>query len=388
MAEMPQGPTRGARRRRALSFVIAAFVLAGIGWLAWWYLQARGHETTDNAYVGGNLVQVTPQVAGTVVAIGADDTDLVEAGQTLVRLDPADAGVALAQAEAQLAQAVRAARTVYANNSVLDAAVAQRTAELRKAEDDLARRIELDAKGMVTKEDLEHARSAVAAAKAALVEARERLAANRALTERITVEEQPSVKDAAARVRVAFLAVARDRIPAPVTGYVAKRVVQVGQRVAPGDPLMAVVPLDEIWVDANFKEVQLRDMRIGQPARLTADLYGGRVEYRGRVAGLAAGTGGAFALLPPQNATGNWIKIVQRLPVRVALAPPELHAHPLRIGLSMQARVDTRDRSGPVLAAQAETKPVFATDVYSAHTKEADALIASIIQANRGALRR
>jgi len=384
MAEMPQGPTRGARRRRALSFVIAAFVLAGIGWLAWWYLQARGHETTDNAYVGGNLVQVTPQVAGTVVAIGADDTDLVEAGQTLVRLDPADAGVALAQAEAQLAQAVRAARTVYANNSVLDAAVAQRTAELRKAEDDLARRIELDAKGMVTKEDLEHARSAVAAAKAALVEARERLAANRALTERITVEEQPSVKDAAARVRVAFLAVARDRIPAPVTGYVAKRVVQVGQRVAPGDPLMAVVPLDEIWVDANFKEVQLRDMRIGQPARLTADLYGGRVEYRGRVAGLAAGTGGAFALLPPQNATGNWIKVVQRLPVRIALDRKQLASHPLRVGLSMEVDVDVRDTSGPELARDPVSGPVYATRAFDEQAAAAEARVREIITANLG----
>jgi membrane fusion protein (multidrug efflux system) len=382
MTEMPQGPTRGARRRRAMSFVIAAFVLAGIGWLAWWYLESRGHETTDNAYVGGNLVQVTPQVAGTVVAIGADDTDLVEAGQTLVRLDPADAGAALAQAEAQLAQSVRAARTVYANNSVLDAAVAQRTAELRKAEEDLVRRIGLDAQGMVTKEDLEHARIAVAAAKAALVEARERLAANRALTDRITVEEQPSVRDAAARVRVAFLAVARNTIPAPVTGYVAKRVVQVGQRVAPGDPLMAVVPLDEIWVDANFKEVQLRNMRIGQPARLTADLYGSRVEYRGRVTGLAAGTGGAFALLPPQNATGNWIKVVQRLPVRIALDKKQLASHPLRVGLSMEVDVNVRDTSGPELARNPVSGPVYSTKAFDEQAAAAEARVREIIAAN------
>ncbi len=384
MAEMPQGPTRGARRRRALSFVIAAFVLAGIGWLTWWYLESRGHETTDNAYVGGNLVQVTPQVAGTVVAIGADDTDLVEAGQTLVRLDPADARAALAQAEAQLAQSVRAARTVYANNSVLDAAVAQRTAELRKAEEDFARRVQLDTQGMVTKEDLEHARSAVAAAKAALVEARERLASNRALTERITVEEQPSVRDAAARVRVAFLAVARNAIPAPVTGYVAKRVVQVGQRVAPGDPLMAVVPLDEIWVDANFKEVQLRNMRIGQPVRLIADLYGSRVEYRGRVTGLAAGTGGAFALLPPQNATGNWIKVVQRLPVRIALDKKQLASHPLRVGLSMEVDVDVRDASGPQLARNPVSGPVYATKAFDEQAAAAEARVREIIAANLG----
>jgi len=381
---MPQGPTRGARRRRVLSFVIAALALAGIGWLAWWVVESRGHETTDNAYVGGNLVQVTPQVAGTVVAIGADDTDLVEAGQTLVRLDPADASVALAQAEAQLAQAVRSARTVYVTNSVLDAAVAQRAAELRKAEDDLARRIELDAKGMVTKEDLEHARSSVAAARAALAEARERLAANRALTERIRVEDQPSVKEAAARVRVAFLALERNEIPAPVTGYVARRAVQVGQRVAPGDPLMAVVPMDELWVDANFKEVQLRDMRIGQPARLTADLYGSRVEYRGRVAGLAAGTGGAFALLPPQNATGNWIKVVQRLPVRIALDKKQLASHPLRIGLSMDVEVDVRDTRGPQLAGTPVSGPVYATKAFEGQAAAAEARVRAIIAANLG----
>ncbi|MGA8049228.1 MAG: HlyD family efflux transporter periplasmic adaptor subunit [Burkholderiales bacterium] len=384
MAELPQAPTPGARRRRALSFVIIAFVLVGVGWATWWYLESRGHQTTDNAYVGGNLVQVTPQVAGTVVAIGADDTDLVEAGQTLVRLDAADAKVALAQAEAQLAQAVRTSRTVYANNSVLDAAVAQRAAELRKAEDDLARRIELDAKGMVTKEDLEHARSSVAAAKAALLEARERLASNRALTERIGVEDQPSVKDAAARVRVAFLAVERNEIPAPVTGYVAKRVVQVGQRVAAGDPLMAVVPLDEVWVEANFKEVQLRDMRIGQPVRLTADLYGSHVEYRGRVAGLAAGTGGAFALLPPQNATGNWIKVVQRLPVRIALDRKQVAAHPLRVGLSMEVDVDVRDPSGPQLAKAPVAGPVYATRAFDEQATAADARVREIIAANLG----
>ncbi len=384
MAELPQAPTPGARRRRALSFVIIAFVLVGIGWVTWWYLESRGHETTDNAYVGGNLVQVTPQVAGTVVAIGAEDTDLVEAGQTLVRLDPADARVALAQAEAQLAQAVRAARTVYANNSVLDAAIAQRAAELRKADEDLERRVQLDAKGMVSKEDLEHARSTVAAAKAALLEARERLAANRALTERISVEDQPSVKDAAARVRAAFLAVKRNEIPAPVTGYVAKRAVQVGQRVAPGAPLMAVVPLDEVWVDANFKEVQLRDMRIGQPALLTADLYGSRVEYRGHVAGLAAGTGGAFALLPPQNATGNWIKVVQRLPVRIALDKQQLAAHPLRVGLSMGVDVDVHDSSGPQLAKTPVAGPVYATSAFDEQAAAADARVREIIAANQG----
>jgi membrane fusion protein (multidrug efflux system) len=384
MSEIPQAPTAGARRRRALSVVLVVFLLVGLGWIAWWYFESRGHETTDNAYVGGNLVQVTPRVAGTVVAIGADDTDLVEAGQTLVRLDSADAKVALAQAEAQLAQAVRQARVFYAKDTTLVAAVAQRKVDLARAQDDLKRRAPLVASGAVSKEDLQHARDAVAAARAALDTAREQLAASRALTQGVDVRNQPSVLGAAAKVREAYLALERDRIPAPVSGYVAKRSVQVGQRVAPGAPLMAVVPLDNVWVEANFKEVQLRHMRIGQPATLTADLYGSRVEYRGRVAGLAAGTGGAFALLPPQNATGNWIKVVQRLPVRIALDKEQLAAHPLRVGLSMQVNVDVHDASGPQLAKAPVKGPVYATSAFDEQTAAADARVSEIIAANLG----
>lgn len=384
MSEIPQAPTTGARRRRALSVVMVVFLLIGIGWIAWWYFESRGHETTDNAYVGGNLVQVTPRVAGTVVAIDADDTDLVDAGQTLVRLDPSDARIALEQAEAQLAQAVREARVLYAKDTALEAAVAQRKVELSRAEDDLARRAPLVASGAVSKEDLQHARDAVAAARAALKTANEQLATSRALTQGVRVGEQPSVQRAAARVREAFLAVQRDTIPAPVRGYVAKRSVQVGQQVAPGMPLMAVVPLDDVWVDANFKEVQLRDMRIGQPVTLSADLYGSKVEYRGRVAGLAAGTGGAFALLPPQNATGNWIKVVQRLPVRIELDRKQLAAHPLRVGLSMEVDVDVRDASGPQLAKAPVKGPVYATTAFDEQAAAADARVGEIIAANLG----
>jgi membrane fusion protein, multidrug efflux system len=384
MSEIPQAPTAGARRRRALSVVIVIFLLAGLGWITWWYLESRGHETTDNAYVGGNLVQVTPQVAGTVVAIGADDTDLVEAGQTLVQLDTADTRVALEQTEAQLAQAVRDARVLYAKDTAAEAAVAQRKVELSRAEDDLRRRAPLVGTGAVSKEDLQHARDAVAAARAALKTAEEQLATSRALTQGVEVGKQPSVLRAAARVREAYLALQRDTIPAPVSGYVAKRSVQVGQRVAPGQPLMAVVPLEGVWVDANFKEVQLRNVRIGQPVRLTADLYGSGVEYHGRVAGLAAGTGGAFALLPPQNATGNWIKVVQRLPVRIELDKKQLAAHPLRIGLSMEVDVDVRDTSGPQLAQAPVKGPVYSTKAFDERAAAADALVRQIIAANLG----
>ena len=384
MSEIPQAPTAGARRRRALSVVLVVFLLVGIGWIAWWLFESRGHESTDNAYVGGNLVQVTPQVGGTVVAIGADDTDLVEAGQTLVQLDTADAKVALAQAEAQLAQSVREARVLYAKDTALAATVAQRKVDLSRAEDDLKRRAPLVASGAVSKEDLQHARDAVAAARAALDTAREQLATSRALTQGVEASKQPGVLRAAARVREAFLALQRDTIPAPVSGYVAKRSVQVGQRIAPGTPLMAVVPLDDLWVDANFKEVQLRHMRIGQPVRLTADLYGSGVEYRGRVAGLAAGTGGAFALLPPQNATGNWIKVVQRLPVRIVLDKKQLAAHPLRVGLSMEVDVDVHDANGPQLAESPVKGPVYATKAFDEQAAEADARVREIIAANLG----
>jgi membrane fusion protein (multidrug efflux system) len=365
--------------------LVLVFAALGLAWGAWWHLVGRNFENTDNAYVAGNLVQVTPQVAGTVISIGADDTDRVKAGQMLVRLDAADAQVALEQAEAQLAQAVRESRTLYANNNTLEAGIAVRQSELAKALEDLARREQLAAKGMTTRESLDNARSAVATAQAALEEAREKLASNRTLTDRTTVETHPNVMRAAARVRETLLALKRAEIAAPVSGYVAKRSVQVGQRVAPGAALMAIVPLDQVWVDANFKESQLREMRIGQPVRLVADMYGDRVEFHGRVAGLAAGTGGAFALLPPQNATGNWIKVVQRLPVRILLEPRQLEAYPLRIGLSMRAEVDVHDTGGAQLATAPRSGAAYSVAPPVAQSGEADARVRAIIAGNLGA---
>ena len=376
------------RRRGVLLLLFLVFLGAGVAWGLWWHLVGRWHENTDNAYVAGHVVQVTPQVAGTVVAIGAEDTDRVQAGQVLVRLDPSDAQVALGQAEAQLAQAVREVRTLYARNASLEALQAQRASELAKAQEDLARRSPLVATGAVSKEDVEHARNAVEAARAALSAAREDLVTNRVRTEGTTVTRHPGVAAAAARVRDASLALNRTTLVAPVSGYVARRTVQVGQRVAPGALLMAVVPLESVWIDANFKEVQLRNMRIGQPVRLRADVYGDRVEYRGKVAGLAAGTGGAFALLPPQNATGNWIKVVQRLPVRISLDPGQLAAHPLLIGLSMHADVEIRDTGGPQLAAAPRASQAWAPAAVAKETEDAEARVQAIIAANLGAGRR
>ena len=384
-------------RRRALGLIGAVVLLAGLGWGAWHWLEGRHSETTDNAYVQGNVVQITPQVAGTVVAILADEADPVAAGAPLVKLDAADAQVALARAEAQLAQTVRSLRGTYANSATLAAQVGQRDAELARAQADLARaqadvarRAPLVASGAVGQEEFAHAqaqvvsaRSSQAAAQAALATAREALAAQQTQTDGVALAQQPAVAEAAARVREAYLALRRSTLPAPMAGVVAKRMVQIGQRVAAGTPLMTVVALDQLWVDANFKEPQLARLRIGQRATLSADVYGRQVTYTGRVAGLGAGTGAAFALLPAQNATGNWIKVVQRVPVRIALDPAELAQHPLRLGLSMLVSVDVADASGATLAA-ARSAPLAQTAVFDVLTEAADAEVARIIAAHGG----
>jgi membrane fusion protein (multidrug efflux system) len=380
--------TRGAngRRRLLLSAVISVFAAVGIAYASWWLVSGRYHESTDDAYVGGNLVQVTPQVAGTVLAIHADDTDFVTAGQTLVELDKADSRVALDQAEAQLAKTVRSVRNLLATDSQLQANVEQRRAELARAREDYARRSKLDADvpGAVAAEELQHARDSVAAASAALDAATRQLAAQRTLTDHTTIDTHPDVRDAAAKVREAYLAYARTALPAPVSGFVARRAVQVGQRVGPGAPLMTVVPLDQVWVDANFKEGQLPNLRAGQPVQVVADAYGGSVVYHGKVAGFGAGTGSAFALLPAQNATGNWIKVVQRVPVRIALDPAELRQHPLQIGLSMEVTIDTHDRSGERLPKVARSDPAYETHAFASMDQLADRRVAQIIAANSG----
>ncbi|MDA8522994.1 efflux RND transporter periplasmic adaptor subunit [Acidovorax sp. NCPPB 4044] len=388
-----------ARRRKTLVALAAAVVVAGAAWGVYDWLVLSHYEDTDNAYVQGNVIQITPQTGGTVMSILADDTDFVKAGAPLVKLDPADARVALAQAEAGLAQAVRQARTLYVNNGSLAAQVTLRQADVSKArtdiaraQDDLQRRQSLSGNGAVSQEELQHARnqldaarSTLAAAEAGVAAAREQLTSNQSLTQGVPVQEHPNVLAAAAKVREAFLADRRTALPAPVDGYVAKRTVQLGQRVAAGAPLMTIVPLNQVWVDANFKENQLRNLRLGQPATLTADLYGKKVEYTGKVAGLGVGTGAAFALLPAQNATGNWIKVVQRVPVRIALDGEQLKANPLRVGLSMDVTVNTQDRGGALLADAPRGQAVAQTAVYADLDKGADEDVARIIAANAGA---
>lgn len=376
---------RDVRRRWLLRGLVVVVIVVAIGWALHYFLIGRWYESTDDAYVSGNVVQITPQIPGTVISIGADDNDYVREGQTLVKLDPSDAQVTLAATEADLAATVRKVRGLYNSVGSSRADVAVRQAAVAQARADYQRRAGLAKTGAISSEELSHAREALTAAQSALTAVQGQLATTSALVEDTQVGSHPDVKVAATKVRAAYLNVLRDNLIAPVSGYVAQRAVQVGARVQPGMPLMAVVPLSQVWVDANFKETQLAKMRIGQPVTLESDLYGGNVEYHGKVDGLGVGTGSAFSLLPAQNATGNWIKIVERLPVRITLDPAELQKHPLRIGLSMSVKVNLHDESGSTLSTHTNAKPVLSTDVYQRGEHQADALIAKIIADNSAA---
>jgi membrane fusion protein (multidrug efflux system) len=369
------------KRKAVLLGITGVFAAAGLAYGAYYTLVLSQRVETDNAYVGGNLVNVSAQVAGSVVEIRADETQQVQAGAEIVRLDPADAEVALAQAEARLGNAVRQQRERYSNVEQLLAVVEQRKIALKTAQQDLARRAPLAAEQVVSGEDVAHARLAVEDARAALDVALKQVSAARAGLAGVDAAHHPSVLAARADYTQAWLAARRNTIVAPVSGYVAKRSVQVGSRIAPGAPLLSVVPLDQLWVDANFKESELRNIRVGQPVKIEADMYGSQVTFHGKVMGLAAGTGSAFSLLPAQNASGNWIKIVQRVPVRIALDPKELRANPLRVGLSVKATVDTADRGGARLA-QAATAP-YRGDTTQGTTPEVEAEIRRIVAANR-----
>jgi membrane fusion protein (multidrug efflux system) len=371
------------RRRRSWLLILGvALAIIAIVTFLWWWLYASNYQSTDDAYVAGDLVGVMSQVSGTVVAIGADETDRVQAGQELVKLDATDERLALAAAEQQLARTVRQVRTVFANRGQGTAVVGQRRADLDRAVADFDRRKNLAASGAVSAEELGHARDAVNAARDALTAAQKTLAASAALVGRTGVADNPDVQAAATAVENAWLNLQRTSVRSPVSGYVARRAVQLGERIAPGTPLLGVVPLERMRIEANFKEVQLKHMRIGQPVKVVSDMYGGKVEFHGKVAGLGLGTGAAFALLPAQNATGNWIKVVQRVPVRIALDPDELTRHPLRIGLSTVATVEVRDDSGVQLAAAPHDQPLLTTSAYDIDRREIMTRIAQIVSDN------
>ena len=369
-------------RKRWLGGLAVVVILLGLGVWAWHELYGRWNESTDDAYVNGNVVEITPLATGTVVSIGADDGDLVHEGQTLVSFDPSDALVGLQSAEANLARTVRQVRGLFSNVDGMKAQVAAQKSEVQKAQDNYSRRKSLAAGGAISQEELSHARDDLSSARSALRNAEQQLDTSRALVDNTAVVNHPDVMAAAAQLRQAYLAHARTTLIAPVTGYVAKRTVQLGQRVQPGTALMAVIPLNQLWIDANFKETQLHNMRIGQPVDIEADIYGSSVKYSGSVDSIGAGTGSAFALLPAQNATGNWIKIVQRVPVRIHINPEQLTEHPLRVGLSTMVEVNLRDKSGPVLAQLPPQKAAFTTNVYQQQLADAEALITRLIDSN------
>ncbi|HEU4959766.1 MAG TPA: efflux RND transporter periplasmic adaptor subunit [Sphingomonas sp.] len=370
-------------RRRWLGIlaivVVAALVLYGV----WRLFFATPSETTDDAYVAGDTVTVTARDPGTVIALYADDTERVRAGQPLVDLDPATADVELQAAAAQLGQAVRGVRADFSAVNAARAEVTQANADLARARNDLSRRQQAAQQGAVSGEEVAHAADTVKTATAALNLAQSKLAQAQTQVQGADVHTNPAVLAAIANYRRAAIRRSHMHIVAPVDGTIAQRTVQIGQQIAAGTPLMAVVPLERVWVDANFRETQLADLRVGQPATITTETYGGDVTYHGHVVGLGAGSGNAFALLPPQNASGNWIKIVQRVPVRIALDSHELDKHPLRIGLSVEVEVDTSNTSGSLLGRQA--RQAYATRPSDSPDVEAD--IARIIAANADRVR-
>ncbi|BBC74376.1 hemolysin D [Altererythrobacter sp. B11] len=374
---------RGKPRARRIAFLILGLVvlIGAITYGVMWFL-APPSEETDDAYVNGNVVAITARAAGTVIALHADNTQAVERGATLIDLDPAQQEVSLEAAEAQLGQAVRAVRASRSAVAEGGAEIAKAEADLSRAQADYARRKQAAAQGAISAEELSHAADSVQTARAALNLARARRAQAASSIAGTSVAKNPQVLAAIAAVREAAINRAYMSIKAPVAGVVAQRSVQLGQQVAPGEPLMAVVPLDALWIDANFRETQLADLRVGQQATITADIYGDAVTFHGRVAGLGAGSGNAFSLLPPQNASGNWIKIVQRVPVRIALDPKELAKYPLRVGLSTKVEVDTSDTSGKLVATS--TPPAGGTQESLQASSEVEAEIQRIIAANLG----
>ncbi len=375
--------TRKRRRSRIMAALAALCVLAAIAWGAWWMLVLRHHETTDDAYVAGNLVYVSSETAGSVEAIYADNTDLVKAGDVLVRLDTKDAELALQMARDALADTVRKTWSLMLERDSLRALVHQRKAELDMAEGDLERRVRRRTAMAVSEEEMLHAQDMVTIAKAALSVAKLRLNSLGVLLQDTTLDKQPQVLVKANELRQAWIGLERCAIKSPVDGYVAKRTVQVGARIAERAPLLAVVPLDQVWVDANFKEVQLGRMKTGQKATVVADMYGSSVAYTGTIAGFQPGTGSVFSLLPPENATGNWIKIVQRIPVRIDLDPKELADRPLFVGLSCAVSVNINEpgthpeQSAP--AKGAPPPPVYSTSVLKRDFSPVEEEIKSII---------
>ncbi|SEO02057.1 efflux RND transporter periplasmic adaptor subunit [Pseudomonas sp. ok266] len=377
----PVDPAQPKASYRPQLLLILGIVLL-MATLGIWYLLGLGTESTDDAYVDGNIVQVTSQVSGTVTVISGDNTDHVDAHSPLVTLNAVDAEIQFERAKSNLARAVRQARTQYYQVQQLEAEVSQRQNDVNKAQDDVRRRSQLAASGAVSREEISHAEEVLKNALAGLDGTRHALAIRLAMVDNTTLRTHPDVLVAAANLRDACIALHRSQIYSPVTGVITKRSVQVGQRINPGVALMSVVPIDQVWVNANFKESQIQDLRIGQPVVLRADAYSRKVIFHGSIVGLDAGTGSAFSLMPAQNATGNWIKVTQRVPVRIALQPQEIADNPLRLGLSMRVSVDTTDTSGQVLNKKTPAQPAYSTNIFENELRDANDVVEQVISAN------
>jgi len=381
----PQQPVnKKGKRKNALLLLTLLFIIVVVAYGIYWFIVARHFEETDDAYVAGNQVQIMAQVSGSVTKVWADNTDFVKQGDVLVTLDQTDAQQAFEKAKTELASSVRQTRQQMINSKQLQANIEVQRTALSQARTDLNRRVPLGSANLIGREELQHARDAVASAQAQLDVAIQQYNANQAMILDTVLEQQPAVQQAATEVRNAWLALERTKVVSPITGYVSRRAVQPGAQIGTTTPLMAVVPATQLWVDANFKETQLAHMRIGQSATVVSDIYGDEVTYTGKVVGLDMGTGSAFSLLPAQNATGNWIKVVQRLPVRIALDEKQLADHPLRIGLSTLVKVDTANRDGQVLASQTRSAPAYESSAREVKLDPVNTLIAEIIQANAG----
>lgn len=384
-SQTPQQPgSKKGKRKGALLLLTLLFIIVAVAYGIYWFLVLRHFEETDDAYVAGNQVQIMAQVSGSVTKVWADNTDYVQKGDPLVTLDQTDAQQAFEKAQTQLAASVRQTRQQMINSKQLQASIDVKKTALSQAQTDLNRRIPLGAANLIGREELQHARDTVASAQAELDVAIQQYNANQAIVLGTKLEQQPAVLQAATEVRNAWLALQRTKIVSPISGYVSRRSVQPGAQISTTTPLMAVVPATNLWIEANFKETQLAHMRIGQPATVISDIYGDDVKYTGKVVGLDMGTGSAFSLLPAQNATGNWIKVVQRLPVRIELDEKQLAEHPLRIGLSTLVEVNTTDRGGEMLASQVRSSPVYESNAREIGLEPVNKLINDIIQANAG----
>ena len=381
-AETELASEQKTKRKKAFGIFFFILIITTALTALYWFFFLKAYQSTEDAYVNGNQIVISSQVAGNVRQINVENMDFVHAGDVLLELDDTDYQLSFSQAQNTLVSAVRQISQLGYTVKQLEATVQANQTALTKAQGDLARREQLGKSGAIDKESLQHAREAVMTAEANLKAVKNQLAANKSLLMNVPLKEQPEIQKAISSVKQAWLNLQRTKITSPIDGYVARRSTQVGQKVAVGSALMAVIANDQMWVDANFKETQLKDMRIGQPVKLSFDLYGHDVKFDGKIEGIEMGTGSAFSVLPAQNATGNWIKVVQRVPVRISLDPQQITRYPLRIGLSTLVEVNIADTKGEMLSQQKRTAPLYATNTLSYDESAVENLIEKIIRDN------